>query len=66
MNLVSTFVGFVQQVSAVMTQPTFQSFMIVLTGWVFARRRTVTGMILAADAGSGHGFWHQAIFRVCQ
>lgn len=50
MNLVSTFVGVVQQVSSVMTQPTFQSFMIVLTGWVFARRRTVTGMILAADA----------------
>lgn len=50
MNLVSSFVDLVQQVSSVMTQPTFHSFLIVLTGWVFARRRTVTGMILAADA----------------
>ena len=55
MNLVSTFVGLVQQVSSVMTRPTFQSFLIVLTGWVLGRRRTVTGMILAADAvGSKH------------
>lgn len=48
MNLVSSLVDLVQQVSSVMTQSTFQSFFIVLTGWVFARRRTVTGMILAA------------------
>ena len=50
MTLVSTFVDLVQQVSWVMTQPTFDSFLIVLCGWVFARRRTVTGMILAAGA----------------
>jgi hypothetical protein len=61
-NLVSTFVDVVQQVSSVMTQPTFQSFLIVLSGWVFARRRTVTGMILAADAvGTKH---HSAFHRV--
>lgn len=62
MTLVSTFVDFVQQVSSVMTQPTFQSFLMVLSGWVFARRRTVTGMILAADAvGAKH---HSAFHRV--
>lgn len=62
MNLVSTFVDLVQQVSSVMTQPTFQSFLIVLTGWVYGRRRTVTGMILAADAvGTKH---HSAFHRV--
>jgi hypothetical protein len=33
-----------------MTGPTFASFGIVLAGWVFARRRTVTRLILAADA----------------
>lgn len=33
-----------------MTGPTFASFMIVLAGWVFARRRTVTRMLVAADA----------------
>jgi SRSO17 transposase len=52
----------VQQVSWVMTQPTFQSFLIVVTGWVFARRRTVTGIIVAAQAvGTKH---HSAFHRV--
>jgi len=50
MQLVPSFVELVQQVSFVMTAPTFASFVIVLAGWVFARRRTVTRMILAADA----------------
>jgi hypothetical protein len=62
MNLVSSFLKIVQQVSWVMTVPTFASFITVLTGWVFARRRTVTGMILAADAvGIKH---HSAFHRV--
>ncbi len=62
MNLVSSFVELVQQLSLVMPQPTFQSFLTVLTGWVFARRRTVTGMILAADAvGAKH---HSAFHRL--
>ena len=50
MILVSSFVELVQQLSPVMTAPTFNSFVTVLTGWVFARRRNVTKMILAADA----------------
>jgi hypothetical protein len=45
-----------------MTTPTFDSFLTVVTGWVFARRRTLTGMILAADAvGSKH---HSAYHRL--
>ncbi len=50
MELVPSFVEIVQRVSLVMTAPTFASFVIVLAGWVFARRHTVTRMILAADA----------------
>jgi hypothetical protein len=50
MYLVSSFLVFVEQLSFVMTAPTFDSFITLLTGWVFARRRTVTGMIQAADA----------------
>lgn len=62
MILVSSFVDIVQQVSFVMTAPTFSSFVIVLTGWVFARRRVVTRMIEAADAvGTKH---HSAFHRV--
>ena len=45
-----------------MTAPSFTSFVTVLTGWVFARRRTVTGMILAAGAvGTKH---HSAFHRL--
>jgi len=62
MTLVSSFLDVVQQVSWVMTQPTFRSFLIVMTGWVFARRRTVTNMIVAAQAvGTKH---HSAFHRV--
>lgn len=62
MTLVSSFSEFVQQVSVVMTTPTANSFITVLTGWVFAHRRTVTGMIVAADAvGTKH---HSAFHRV--
>jgi hypothetical protein len=61
-NLVSSFQDVVQEVSFVMTAPTFASFVTLLTGWVFARRRTVTGMIVAADAvATKH---HSAFHRV--
>jgi hypothetical protein len=45
-----------------MATPTFDSFLTILAGWVFARRRTVTGMILAADAAVGrkhHSAYHR-------
>jgi DDE superfamily endonuclease len=48
MELVPGFMLLVQGLSATMTIPTFNSFVTVLAGWVFAGRRTVTRMILAA------------------
>ena len=50
MDLVTSFVELLQQVAVVFTAPTFNSFVTVLTGWVFARRRVITRMIEAADA----------------
>lgn len=50
MNLVSSFVDVLQQCSFVMTVPTFASFVTVVTGWVFARRHTITGALVAAGA----------------
>jgi hypothetical protein len=47
MELVPGFVVLVQGLSATMTAPTFDSF---VTGWVFAGRRTVTRMIVAAGS----------------
>ena len=68
MSLVPSFLDLLQPLSCVMTCPTFDSFLTVLTGWVFARRRTVTGMILAADAvgdgrGRGRGHKHHSAYH---
>jgi hypothetical protein len=61
-TLVSSFVDILQQVSFVMTAPTFSSLVTLLTGWVFARRHTVTGAMLASGAvGSKH---HSSFHRV--
>ena len=61
-TLVPSFVDLLQPLTCVMTAPTFQSFTTLLCGWVFARRCTVTGMILAARAqGQKH---HSAYHRV--
>ncbi len=69
MELVPSFVLLLQQVAFVMTVPTFDSFVIVLTGWVFARRRIVTRMIQAANAvkttpGRGRIKHHSAFHRL--
>jgi len=61
-------VELVQQVAPVFTAPTFNSFLTVLTGWAFARRRVVTRMIEAADAvktpGRDDVKHHSAFHRV--
>jgi hypothetical protein len=60
--LVPSFVDLLQPLSCVMTVPTFESFLTVVTGWTFAHRRTVTRIIVAADAvGKKH---HSAYHRV--
>ena len=62
MTLGTSFVEFLQPLAPVFTVPTFNSFLTVLTGWVFARRRVITRMIEAADAvGAKH---HSAFHRV--
>lgn len=63
-SLVPSFLDLLQPLSCVMTCPTFDSFVTVLTGWAFARRRTVTGMILAAGAVGGGSKHHSAYHRV--
>ncbi len=67
MTFVSSFLELVQQLACVMTAPTFNTLVTVLTGWVFARRRTVTGMILAADAvGTKHHSSFHRLFAKAQ
>ncbi len=61
MNLVSSFAVLLQELAVVMTEPTFQNFVVLATGWVFAPRRTVTNLLLAAGvSGQRH---HSAFHR---
>ncbi|MCO6048170.1 transposase, partial [Aeoliella sp. ICT_H6.2] len=48
MELVPGFVALLQPFAMTMTAPTFDSLTTIMAGWVFASRRTVTRMILAA------------------
>jgi DDE superfamily endonuclease len=62
MSLVASFVELVQPLSFTMSTPVFTRFLILLTGWIFAPRRTITGMLVAAGvAGTQH---HAAFHRV--
>jgi SRSO17 transposase len=61
MHLLTSFEFLLQELAIVMTQPSFQNFVTIATGWIFARRRTVTGMLVAAGmAGQRH---HSAFHR---
>lgn len=52
MELVPGFIQLLQPLAWTMTAPTFDSLITMLTGWVFANRRTVTRMILAAGSSA--------------
>lgn len=60
MTLVPSFVELLQPLASAMTAPSFANFVTILTGWVFAPRRTVTGMIVAAGVA---GRVHHSIFH---
>jgi DDE superfamily endonuclease len=49
MEIVLGFDQLLQALAPTMTVPTFQSLVTILTGWVFAPRRTVTRMMVGAD-----------------
>lgn len=62
MSLVTSFLVMLQPLAVAMTAPTFCNLTIILAGWSFAPRRTVTGMLLAAGAvGKKH---HSAFHRL--
>lgn len=62
MSLVTSFAALLQPWAGAMTGPSFENAVIILSGWVFAPRRTVTGMIAAAGAvGRKH---HSAFHRL--
>jgi hypothetical protein len=61
MTTVTSFAVLLQDLAIAMTAPSFANFETLVTGWLFAKRRTVTGMLLAAGvAGRRH---HAAFHR---
>ena len=67
MELVPGFTSLLQGLSATMTAPSFASLTTVLTGWVFASRRTVTRIILAAgDAAEKHFSSYHRLFSAAR
>jgi len=67
MELVPGFVQLLQPLVSTKTVPTFESLITVLTGWVFAGRRTVTRMILAAgDAAEKHYSSYHRVFSAAR
>lgn len=56
MDLVPGFTMLLQALAAAMTTPTHETFVTIVTGWVFAPRRTVTKMILAVGDAAGKHF----------
>lgn len=67
MELVPGFMLLLQGLSASMAAPTFASFTTVLTGWIFASRRTVTRMILAAgDVAEKHFSSYHRLFSAAR
>jgi hypothetical protein len=62
LNLIPSFLALVQPLGFAMRTPCFRSFVTVLSGWLFASRRTVTGMLVAAGvAGKRH---HASFHRI--
>ncbi len=62
MERVSTFEALVREVSSAMTGPTFQSFLIMLGGRVFAHPRTVIGIF--QDGHPHPSFPHRPWYRL--
>lgn len=60
MEIVASFAYLLQGLSGVMTAPTFARFNQLVTGWLFASRRTITGMLRAAGLA---GHCHHAGFH---
>ena len=56
MSLHDSFLLLLQSLVPIMTAPSFANFRVVVTGWIFAGRHTITQMLLAAGAVGGKHF----------
>ena len=67
MDVVSSFGVMLQEFAVVMTAHTLDNFSTLVSGWVFAPRRNITSMIVAADmAGVKHHCAFHRVFAAAQ
>jgi hypothetical protein len=67
MELVPGFTVLLQPFASTMTVPSFESFTTIVVGWLFASRRTVTRMILAAgDSADKHYSSYHRVFSAAR
>ena len=59
MDVATSFLPLLQVFAGEMTQPTFQTLSTLVTGWIFAPRRTVLGMVRASGAERHHAAFHR-------
>lgn len=62
MAFVTSFLTLVQPLAWTMQARSFQRFLTLLTGWIFAPRRTVSGMLVTTGVASTHH--HAAYYRI--
>lgn len=67
MHLPSTFMAILLSLGPIMTAPTFERWVTLLVGWLFAPRRTVTGVLIAAGvSGKRHHAGFHRVFAGAQ
>ena len=59
MDMCSSFAQMLQVFSVAMTVPTHANLVELITGWVFAPRRTVIGMLRAGGTERHHSAFHR-------
>ena len=65
MDICTCFVQMLQVFSASMTAPTFANLQELVVGWIFAPRRTITGMLRAGGVERHHSAFHR-LFATAQ
>jgi len=62
MDIATTFLPLLQAFTTERTKPTFQTLATLITGWLFAPRRTVVGMLRSSGSDRHHTAFHPLFF----
>lgn len=59
MDVATTFLPLLQVFASEMTRPTFQTFLILVSGWLAAPHRTILGIVRASGTQRHHAPFHR-------